>query len=285
MSIKFKLYREFGALNSSPVFDAFESGLQSLGYQSVSTQEDVAVIWSVLWNGRMSGNQAVYHRSQQTNKPIIVLEVGGIQRGTTWKVGLNGINRGCFSIDSLDLSRAEKLGLTLTPWRNCGDSILICGQHERSLQWQGMPRTAQWVDETINTIRKHTDRRIVVRSHPRCPFTFLESKYQNVAREVPRIIPGSYDDYNLKFKDVHAVVNWSSNPGIRAVLNGIPSFVGPSSLAYNVANTSLENIENPQMPDRQHWLNKYAHTEWNLEEIAKGIPLARLASKIVKHLS
>ena len=225
------------------------------------------------------------HRSLQTGKPVVVLEVGGIQRGTTWKVGLNGINNSCFSTDQLDPTRAEKLGLTLKPWRDRGHNILICSQHERSLQWQGMPRTAQWIDETIKTIRKHTDRKIAVRSHPRCPFTFLESRHLNVVREVPRMIPGTYDDYDLKFKDIHAVVNWSSNPGIRAVIAGIPAFVGPKSLAYDVANSDLKNIENPQMPDRQQWLNEYAHTEWNLQEIAQGTPLARLIPKIIEQLS
>jgi len=285
MSIKFKLYREFGALNSGPIFDSFEAGLLSLGHQSVQQREDVAVIWSVLWNGRMAGNQSIYHRSLQTSRPIVVLEVGGIQRGITWKVGLNGINNGCFSTDNLDPTRAEKLGLVLKPWQDCGNSILICGQHERSLQWQGMPRTAQWVDETTKTIRKYTDRKIVIRSHPRCPFTFLESRHLNVVREVPRMIPGSYDDYDLKFKDTHAVISWSSNPGIRAVIAGVPAFVGPKSLAYNVANTDLKNIENPQKLDRQHWINEYAHTEWNLKEIAEGIPLDRLVPNILKQLS
>jgi len=285
MSIKFKLYREFGALNSGPVFDAFEAGLHSLGHKLVQAQEDVTVIWSVLWNGRMTGNQAVYDRCRQINRPIIVLEVGGIQRGTTWKVGLNGINRGSFSIDDLDPTRADNLGLILRPWQDRGDNILICCQHERSLQWHNMPRTNQWLDETIKTIRQHSSRKIVVRSHPRSPFTFLESKYQNVVREVPRMIPGTYDDYDLKFNNLHAVINWSSNPGIRAILNGIPAFVGSPSLAYDVANINLINIETPQTPNRQQWLDEYVHTEWSLQEIAQGIPLTRLTLKIVKQLS
>lgn len=42
--MRFKLYREYGALNSKPIFDAFEQGLQSLGHESVLENEDVAVI-------------------------------------------------------------------------------------------------------------------------------------------------------------------------------------------------------------------------------------------------
>lgn len=283
MSIKFNLHRKFGALNSIPVFDAFEAGLQLLDCKSA--QGEIDVIWSVLWNGRMLGNREIYYRSQQTNRPVIVLEVGGIQRGTTWKVGLNGINRGSFSTDNLDTTRVNKLGLTLKPWQSFGNHILICGQHDRSLQWQHMPKPNQWIDEIIKTIRQHSSRRIIVRPHPRCPFTFVESRYNNVIKENPQLISGTYDDYNLKFKDAHAVISWNSNPGIHAILNGVPAFVGSDSLAHDVANHNLGDIETPKMPQRDSWLHEYAHTEWTLEEIASGQPLSRLLPKITKQLS
>ena len=72
------------------------------------------------------------------------------------------------------------------------------------------------------------------------------------------------------------MVSWSSNPGIHAVLNGIPAFVGPQSLAYDVANHDFSMIEKPLMPDRAQWLNDYAYTEWTVEEIAQGTPFSRL---------
>jgi len=92
--MKFSLFTENGAQNSKPVFDAFATSLHSAGH-TVTVNDwdcDVAVIWSVLWFGRMAGNQKVWEHFRAINKPVIVLEVGGIQRGTTWKVGINGIN-------------------------------------------------------------------------------------------------------------------------------------------------------------------------------------------------
>ena len=72
--------------------------------------------------------------------PTVVLEVGGIQRGTTWKVGINGINRdGSFGPSNNNRSRVQQLGLNVKPWRSDGKYILICGQHDKSLQWQNMP--------------------------------------------------------------------------------------------------------------------------------------------------
>ena len=72
------------------------------------------------------------------------------------------------------------------------------------------------------------------------------------------------------------MVSYSSNPGIHAVLNGIPAYVSEQSIAYDVANKDFSTINKPLMPDRQQWLNDYVNTEWTVEEIAQGIPFSRL---------
>ena len=277
--MKFSLWTDYGALNSKPVFDAFEHSLVSSGHSVThnDSNADVNVIWSVLFNGRMTGNQAVWKQK----KPTIVLEVGGINRGTTWKVGLNGINRTAyFGEQDNDRSRADHLGLVCKPWRSNGDFILICGQHDKSLQWQGMPRMSNWFLETYDEIRKHTERPILFRPHPRCRLEHIERGLKNVHRQQPTQILGTYDDYDMGFNNVWATVSYSSNPGIHSVLAGVPAFVGTSSLAYDVANDIdfMHDIENPMMPERQQWLNDYAHTEYTIEEISQGIPIKRLTS-------
>jgi len=82
----------------------------------------------------------------------------------------------------------------------------------------------------------------------------------------------------MGFNNIHCTISYSSNPGIHSIIEGVPSFVSPSSLAYDVANDIdfLHDIENPVMPDRTQWINDYAHTEYTVEEIANGIPLNRL---------
>ena len=281
--MKFSLWTQYGALNSKPVFDAFKQGAESLGHTCVENNphSDVDVIWSVLFSGRMTANKAIWERNSASAKPTIVLEVGGIRRGTTWKVGLNGINRDAyFGPVANSNSRANLLGLTLKPWRTSGEYILICGQHDKSLQWQSMPSMSQWVMNTIDTIQAHTNRLIVFRPHPRCPLPNIELEFKNVIRQTPAKLISTYDDYDMQFNSAYATVSWSSNPGIHSILNGVPAFVGPASLAYDVANTDLSQIENPLMPDRQQWLNDYAHTEWTIQEISKGIPLNWLTTMI-----
>ena len=185
--MKFSLFTDYGALNSKEVFDAFASGITNCGH-TYSYNEydcDVPVIWSVLWHGRMAGNKKVWDYSKAQNKQVLVLEVGGLKRGTTWKVGIDGINKEAyFGPDGNDDTRAKELGLTLKPWQenNNGD-ILICAQHNKSHQLRSILQTNLILD-TLEHIRNQTDRRIIVRPHPRCPLTGMEHEFPNVV--IPR---------------------------------------------------------------------------------------------------
>ena len=278
--MKFSLWTQYGALNSKPVFDAFANSLNNNGHDVAynDLSADVNVIWSVLFNGRMAGNKAVWEQQ----KPTIVLEVGGIKRGTTWKVGLNGINRDAYFGPSGNSSdRVRLLGLQVKPWKYDGEYILVCGQHDKSLQWKDMPAMATWVHDTITFIRAQTDRPIIFRPHPRCPLPAIEHDFKGVKRQDPKQIKDTYDDFDMQFNNIWATVSWSSNPAIHSIINGVPAFTGPSSLAFDVAEQNLRNIENPLYGDRTQWLNDYAHTEYTIEEISKGIPLKNLTSKLI----
>ena len=273
------------AQNGIVPYTAFLDSLQSAGYtlEKESMSSDAAVIWSVLWNGRMRPNQRVWQHYRQQNKPVIVLEVGGIQRGTTWRVGLNGINRDAYFGElGQDNTRAKQFGLVEQPWKHSGKYILICGQHDRSLQWQDMPSMSNWFLQTYDTIRAHTDRPIIFRPHPRCRLQDIERGLRYVERQDPHHILGTYDDFDLSFDDIWATISWSSNPGIHSVIAGVPAFVGPSSLAYDVAAHNLADIENraAQIHDRSQWINDLAWTEYTVEEVSAGLPLTRLGPRL-----
>jgi hypothetical protein len=272
--MKFRLYREYGALNSAPVFNAFEQGLKSLGHESVTEQEDVAVIWSVLWSGRMAKNQQIYQKCRATNRPIIIIEVGNLFRGKTWRICLENINgQGIFANDkNLDQTRPNKLGIALEPYKEIRKTeILIATQHRASLQWEGQPNMQSWVEQMITNLRKYTTRKIVVRPHPRSP---VQVSLPNVLVELPKLIPGSYDDFDINYH-YHCVINHNSGPAVQAAIKGIPVICDVSSLAASLSN-SIENIENLQLPNREEWFLKLCHTEWTVDEISQGIPLARL---------
>jgi hypothetical protein len=273
--MKISLFNNFGAKNSVPVFQAIAQGLTAQGHTVVyhDPTADVAVIWSMLWSGRMRPNQEVYTSFRQQGRPVIVAEVGMIQRGQTWKIGVNGTGISSYNFDNLIANRADRLNLKLQPWRN-GSNIVIAMQRQDSEQWHGLPPVNQWLESTVAEIRKHSDRPIVIRPHPRSGCNIPSG----CLIDRPQFNAGSYDDFDFDrvLESAHCVVNWNSGPGSQAVIAGVPAFVGPSSLASPIANWDLSQIENPSRSERSVWLEQLAHTEWTVEEIRSGLPFKRL---------
>jgi hypothetical protein len=274
--MRVSIFDQYGALNSPSVFHAVRAGLDSLGikHNSMDSSADVAVIWSQLWHGRMKHNQGVWQTFRNSNRPVIVVEVGMLRRGSTWKLGVNGTGNTAYYGQDLIPGRAAQLRLEVRPWTNAGYNIVIAAQRSDSEQWAGQPPTVAWLTETAKNIRKYTDRPIVIRPHPRQRI----SDVPGCVIEQPRPIQGTYDnfDYDRCLSTAWAVVNHNSGPGSQAILNGVPAFVHSSSLASPVGNADLSEINNPAKPDRTAWLEQLAHTEWYTEEIASGLPLKRL---------
>jgi len=277
--MRLKIYRQFGALNSRDVFDAFSAGVVKLGHEIVDSNEDIAVIWSVLWQGRMLQNREVYQYCQSHNIPVMIIEVGNLKRGVTWRLSLDHINgHGKFAnIDNLDGLRPEKLGVKLNPpLVSRRHEILIASQHKFSLQWANMPTMEQWIEKTIKRIRKYSNRNIVVRPHPRS--TIRLTPINGVRVEIPNKIPNSYDDFDIDY-NFHCVINHNSGPAVQAAIAGTPVICDASSLAGTISE-KWENLDNPTLPDRQDWFVKLCHTEWTLEELAQGIPQERLIKSL-----
>ena len=280
--MRFKIYQENGALNSTPVFAAFSAGLKKLGHSIVDRDEDVGVIWSVLWQGRMRPNKLIYENSIKNHRPIIIIEVGNLKRGVTWRIGLNHINNfGIFgNQQDLDPARLQILGVLLQPVNHHRrDEILIACQHNASLQWCDQPSMEQWVKQTILEIKKHSDRKIVVRPHPRSQ---IREKFVDAVIELPKKLADSYDNFDINY-NYHCVVNHNSGPAVQAAIHGTPVICDPSSLAWPISE-KWQNVENPTLPDRDEWFLKLCHTEWTVDEISQGIPLQRLESHLIKKL-
>jgi hypothetical protein len=272
--MRFKIHKDNGALNSVPIFAAFEEGLKNSGFSVVDSDQDVDVIWSVLWHGRMQRNQLIYNRCRAKGTPVMIIEVGNLVRGSTWRISLDHIHGlGIFgNSENLDNFRPSVLGVNLKPLsQKRNDKILIACQHDRSLQWERQPAMAEWVKQKVTEIRKFTKKSIVVRPHPRSPFIL---NIDGVHLEHPRKIPNSYDSFDIDY-NYHCVVNHNSGPAVQSAINGIPVICDQSSLAFPVSDR-IENINEPTLPNREEWFLKLCHTEWTVDEIAKGIPIQRL---------
>ena len=238
---------------------------------------DAALIWSVLWFGQMGKNKQIWDHYRSQGKPVIVIEVGGLIRNETWKLGINGINRNAdFALDvGVNPDRVKKLGVELQPWViDDKPYILICGQHAHSQQWVDMPDMETYFRETVTQVREYSDKPIVLRSHPRFrenlhfPVKDVEwFKQQNCEWNIAKQVQQTYDSFDLEnqLKETHFTVSYSSNAGINSVIQGIPSVVSEHSLAYGVSST----FSDLRYPDREDWLVDMCNIEWFADEIVE----------------
>lgn len=269
------------ALQSEPVWRAFLEGCRNIGIEPIEGVKtaDMAVIWSVLWNGRMRMNQQIYEHYRKLGKPVFIIEVGALDRGRTWKISANHIgSEGIYgNLENYDLDRAKKLGVELQEAKiSRPDSILIIGQHERSLQWQNQPPTVSWLKQKIIEIRSVTDKPIIFRPHPRHPITI--SNLPGITFQKPQKILHTYDKFDIDFNH-HCVISHNSGPGIQAAIYGTPVICDKSSLAHPLSQ-QISKINEIFLPDRTNWFQKILHTEWTVNEISQGMPQRRILNQI-----
>ena len=164
---------------------------------------------------------------------------------------------------------SRDLGIRLKPWRTQGSHILICLQRNGGWSMGGLG-VQTWLDQTIAQIRQHSRKRpIIVRTHPgdKKIKSILKINHKNVhisANE--RLI----DD----LRHAWATVVYNSSPSVASLIEGVPAFitdpVPQHSQTYGVANTDLNLLENPEMPDRQSWIERIAMCHWNFNELRSG---------------
>jgi len=172
-------------------------------------------------------------------------------------------------VDSNRWSKISKnLNITLKPYRSQGNHILICLQRNGGWSMGGHP-VAHWLESTIRKIKSITTRPIIVRPHPndRKIMSMLRMKFKNVKLSTS---PNLLSDLT----NAWATVVYNSSPSVASIIEGVPAFITDPeprhSQSYTVANTDLNQIENPILHERQLWIEKLAMCHWNFDELRSG---------------
>jgi hypothetical protein len=151
--------------------------------------------------------------------------------------------------------RWEKLGLKLRPYQGHSKTILIAAPDEKPCAFYGIT-LHDWLEQTIATIKRHTDRPIQIRQRPAAR---TDRKTQSAEEWLT---------------DVHALVTFNSVAATESVLAGVPVFVtAPCNAAQPVANLDLSRIEDPWFPesDQVHaWACHLAYGQFHTTELADG---------------
>jgi hypothetical protein len=276
--MKLSIWPDAVAIAGTDVYKKFCDSVVAAG-DAVSLNDwdaDGAIIWSVLWNGRMTHNQKVYEHYRCQGKPVIILEVGVLVRNHSWRVAVNHLDKTGTFIGVMNNHRYRKFPRLSDKW-HVGKDILICLQNTKSMLWDGMPTPKTWLRDTVRKLKRVTDRDIVVRPHPRDKVDLSEYTV-----DTPKYTVKDATDFAGKLDRYWAVINYNSGPGIESIINGVPAFTSNKSLAYPMSRSidQLADIENVYTPERFSWHNQICHTEWFEDEIASGVVWKYLRSTL-----
>ena len=184
----------------------------------------------------------------------------------------------------------QEQNIEIKEWQQPGEAILVVLQRPGDSSLKNLLKKHGTYDaflaHTLTEIRKHTDRKIIVRLHParverqmeiinRCSISNFEISQNNSGAGLLNGGDGLYQD----FQRAWAVVGFNTNALTESVCEGLPTFsLCPSSMAWPVSNTNLNTLENPTFFDRTRWLHNLAYCQWNTSEIAQGLPWQHLKS-------
>jgi hypothetical protein len=152
--------------------------------------------------------------------------------------------------------RWQALGINLQS-RKFGKKIIIAAPDEKPCRYYGIDQ-AQWVQQTIEEIKKYTNRPVEVR--------------QRAPKRIDRVSTAPLQQ--VLTQDVHALVTFNSIAAVESILSGVPAFVlAPSHIAQPVANTQLSQIDNPYWADQDKlnaWCHSMAYGQYHVRELRDG---------------
>ena len=163
---------------------------------------------------------------------------------------------------------SKDLNISLKPWRESGNHILICLQRNGGWSMGGV-NVVQWMMQTIQTIKQYSDRPIVIRSHPGDKKT-----QQALSVRQKNVTISNKDSLVEDLTGAWATIVYNSSPSVASLIEGVPAFITDpnpeQSQSYGMANTDISMIENPILLDRQQWVEKLAMSHWNFDELRSG---------------
>lgn len=188
------------------------------------------------------------------------------------RYSLNGVYRdtGEYANKNSDNSKwlkiSEDFNLEINEWKTNGNYILLLVQRDGGWGMKGL-NPVEWTRRKIQELRKFTNDPIVLRPHP-----------GKIADLRPLLGPGITisDSKNIPLlkdlKHAKSAVVFNSSSGVASVIAGVPLWVDdPSSVCWDVANKDLSKLSNPDLFDRQQWINDLSACHWTDEESRQGL--------------
>lgn len=137
----------------------------------------------------------------------------------------------------------------------------------------------KWVETSVRKIRKHTNRKIVIKAHPVSKLT-----YDNL-KEIKNleIYTGKDKTIGDMAKDTYCGVLDSSTSIFQLIELGIPTFTTQFSFGFPLGNSDLSKIENINYANSNNvynWYNDMISTEFTMEELESPSIISKIEELI-----
>lgn len=196
------------------------------------------------------------------------------------RYSFNGIfpNTGIYFDNDPDPKKWQQIsqdtGIKLEPTKTQGKHILVCLQ--RNNGWSmGSVGIFQWVLQTVEKIKKHTDRNIILRVHPgdkKAISTYLPQLSRVFKNDRKIKISAIETPIEIDLANAWAVVNHNSSAIVGPIIQGYHAFITDPerSQCKEVAHDDFSLIETPIEFDRQRWLERISMFHWKFTELENG---------------
>ena len=149
-----------------------------------------------------------------------------------------------------DYLRLEAIGGKVRPWRTDGQHIVVCEQSDAFMNLCGYG--AGWLDKTVSILKARTKRPLVIRRWNRDKGKMLATLRNDLV-------------------NAWCLVTHMSAASNEALLSGVPVIVTGPCAALPMSGKSLDEIDNPVMPDgREAWSAGLAANQWTVDELRNG---------------
>ena len=192
----------------------------------------------------------------------------------------NGVfpDTGIYFDDTLDPRRWNQISkdcnISLEKQKTSGKNVVVCLQ--RNGGWSmGRIAVVDWTIKTVNELKNHTDRTIVLRPHPgdkKALQTYIPQLSQVFKNDSQVKISSQENSLDTDLNKAWAVVNHNSSAIVGPIIQGYHAFITDpaKSQCAEVSHVGFENIETPKEFDRQKWLERISMFHWKFSELEDG---------------
>lgn len=196
------------------------------------------------------------------------------------RYSFNGVfpNTGIYFDNNPDPARWKQISkdcnISIEDYKNKGNHIVLCLQ--RNGGWSmGNISIKDWTMSTIQQIKKHTDREIIIRPHPgdkKAQQTYLNDLFKIYKKDKKVHISPPDTPLDKDLFNAWAVVNHNSSSIVGPIIKGYHSFLTDpdKSQCADVSHIGFKDIETPNEFDRQRWLERISMFHWKFTELEDG---------------